>query len=71
MTSQSLIANDLTVPSEEPMPNANADIETVIEVQEPFSIFSVREKWFIVSLISFGGLFRCFSILSLRRTWIN
>ncbi len=25
---------------------------------EPFSIYTPREKWFIVSLIAFGGLFR-------------
>ncbi|KAJ7090815.1 MFS general substrate transporter [Mycena belliarum] len=27
------------------------------EAEEPYSIFTSREKWFIVSLISFGGLF--------------
>ncbi|KAF7357908.1 MFS general substrate transporter [Mycena venus] len=26
-------------------------------VEEPYSIFTAREKWFIVSLVAFGGLF--------------
>ncbi|KAJ6573483.1 MFS general substrate transporter [Mycena vulgaris] len=30
----------------------------IAPAEEPYSIFTPREKWFIVSLIAFGGLFR-------------
>jgi hypothetical protein len=40
--------------------------ETVPIAEEPYSVFTSREKWFIVSLISFGGLFRCVDPNSLQ-----
>ncbi|KAJ7028578.1 MFS general substrate transporter [Mycena alexandri] len=42
------IANDKS-----PLPDA----APALVAEEPYSIFTSREKWFIVSLISFGGLF--------------
>ncbi|KAJ7028560.1 major facilitator superfamily domain-containing protein [Mycena alexandri] len=42
------IANDKS-----PLPDAVPSLVA----EEPYSIFTSREKWFIVSLISFGGLF--------------
>ncbi|KAJ7159064.1 MFS general substrate transporter [Mycena crocata] len=34
-----------------------SDEETAVPLEEPYSIFTPREKWLIVSLIAFGGLF--------------
>jgi hypothetical protein len=31
----------------------------VLVIEEAYSIFTSREKWFIVTLVAFGALFRC------------